>query len=284
MVIWRLALCCTALSILGACSTEKAKTTELMLVVDSDLSVPSDLDEIVTTIKGPDGKVKSATAKLGKGEPELPRSLGLVHETGPLGPLVITVEGRARKQRVITREARVSFVKGQVLVLPLHLPSSCVGVSCENAQTCTESGCASVNVDASQLDPWTGDEPGLRGGNTSSSQPDAGGSSQPDASEPADDASEPNKPTLDAGPQGVDGGQSVEDGGGLSTADAGSDAGGGVCEPAPEVCNGADDDCNEVVDDGFNLKGDPLNCGKCGQVCPDTRGVCCNGICRKMCM
>jgi hypothetical protein len=58
-----------------------------------------------------------------------------------------------------------------------------------------------------------------------------------------------------------------------------------VCQGAPvpmlEICNGADDNCDGQIDEGFNLKTDPLNCGKCGTVCnlPNAVAGCANGAC-----
>ncbi len=48
-----------------------------------------------------------------------------------------------------------------------------------------------------------------------------------------------------------------------------------------ELCNEIDDDCDGVVDDGFNLLTDPLNCGRCGNVCTVEHGTgfCNNGVC-----
>ncbi len=58
-----------------------------------------------------------------------------------------------------------------------------------------------------------------------------------------------------------------------------------VCERSNdgvEICDGRDNDCNGQVDDGFDLLGDPDNCGHCGTRCPDvlhgTRG-CIGGTC-----
>ncbi len=53
------------------------------------------------------------------------------------------------------------------------------------------------------------------------------------------------------------------------------------CIPVPEVCNTLDDDCDGTPDNGFNLTGDPNNCGRCGNRCSYDHafGVCTNGTC-----
>ncbi|MEW6430412.1 MAG: hypothetical protein AB1730_02785 [Myxococcota bacterium] len=45
-----------------------------------------------------------------------------------------------------------------------------------------------------------------------------------------------------------------------------------------EVCNELDDDCDGQIDEGFDLLGDPNNCGTCGRLC-DARQVCVAGAC-----
>ena len=40
-----------------------------------------------------------------------------------------------------------------------------------------------------------------------------------------------------------------------------------VCTPQEETCNEVDDDCDGAVDNGFDLAGDPGNCGGCGRIC-----------------
>jgi hypothetical protein len=34
-----------------------------------------------------------------------------------------------------------------------------------------------------------------------------------------------------------------------------------------EICDGADNNCNGQIDEGFDLQNDPVNCGRCGNLC-----------------
>ncbi|MDY0058420.1 MAG: MopE-related protein [Myxococcota bacterium] len=49
-----------------------------------------------------------------------------------------------------------------------------------------------------------------------------------------------------------------------------------------EICDGQDNDCNGLVDDGYDLVGDPANCGECGHRCSlrHAEAVCRGGECR----
>jgi hypothetical protein len=53
-------------------------------------------------------------------------------------------------------------------------------------------------------------------------------------------------------------------------------------EDGVEACNAADDDCDGLVDEGFDLLGDPENCGGCGQVCdiPRATALCVQADCQ----
>jgi hypothetical protein len=226
-----------------ACSEEARPRTELVVVVDSDLTVPDQLDEVVIAAQGPGSTSHEASAALGDGEPRLPRYLTFDHQKGPLGPIAVTVSGKRRGQTVLTREADVSFVAGRTLVLPLHLAQRCVDVSCERGESCAENGCEQSAIDESSLDEWSGDKPILM----SDPELDAGG--------PEPDAAASTDAGRDAG----------RDGGGDAGRDAGADA--GPCFPRTETCNRRDDDCDGRVDENFDLTRDINNCGMCGFRC-----------------
>ncbi len=81
-------------------------------------------------------------------------------------------------------------------------------------------------------------------------------------------------------------GDTVLDGGSLDGAHDSGDASrastdGCVPTGGEETCNSADDDCDGLVDEGFDLQGDPRNCGGCDAVCnvPNAFPACHAGEC-----
>jgi hypothetical protein len=246
------------------CEQQAESATELVVVVDSDLSVPTDLDQVRIRATSPDGDAQESSAALGAGEAPLPRSLVLHHAGGPLGPFSVEVTGRRGSATVLVRVAQVTFVRGESLVLPLHLVSACRDERCGERESCGEHGCESVVVDTEQLAPWEGEKPAL---DAATEQPD-------DAGTPVREAGTQDAASADAGRDG---------GGSDARVDASSD--GGMCMPEPEQCNQLDDDCDGRIDDGFNLMTDPENCGRCGVGCNEQRReVCCRGVCARSCL
>ena len=268
-----------------ACRSDEAARTEILLVVDSDLRVPDQLDRIDVRVEGPDGSKQNAYAELDTATNSLPRSVALVHEGGALGPLHATVHGVIGGRPVLTREARLSFVEGQTLVLPMHLVARCIGVEC-GAGTCTERGCERSEIDANSLTRYTGAEPRLIGVDGGDRELDAGelDAGDDDAAMAGDGpiASEDASTREDASDDGaVEAGESdasiAQDGGIAPESDA------GMCMPVPESCNARDDDCDGEIDDGFDLTSDPNHCGSCATRCTGLTRLCCGSVCRTLC-
>ncbi len=137
--------------------------TEVLVVTDSDLTVPTQLDTLETVVMSPGGTMQRSMADLNT--QGLPRTLSLIHEgDGPLGPFDVSVSGRLGGSVVVSRQAAFTFVQGERRVLLMHLVASCRTNSCSGAQTCTENGCRSIDVPESDLLPWTGSPPTLEGG------------------------------------------------------------------------------------------------------------------------
>lgn len=131
----------------AACSGE---LTELLVVVDSELSVPSELDGVRVTASG--AEAMSATGSITRDEP-LPRSVGVVHRGGMLGPVEITVTGTQGGDDVAQARVTTSFVQGKTLVLPVFLSRRCA-----DPQACV------LNVDPNSLDEWEGGLPQVDAG------------------------------------------------------------------------------------------------------------------------
>ena len=239
-----------------ACACSTTPRTEVVLVVDSDLDVPAELDRIEVTVTGPDARMEMAMALLGDGEPVLPRTLGLVHGGDALGPFQVEVVGTRGGLSVVSRSASFAFVRRETRVLTMHLVRSCIGASCGAGSTCGERGCESIS--RGSLPEWTGEPPRL--GDT----PDAGMDAGMDAS--FDSAFDACMPTSEICDNGID-----------------DDCDDQIDESLPdELCNGVDDDCDVTVDEGFDLLADPMNCGTCGRQCVfrNGEGLCNAGNCQ----
>jgi hypothetical protein len=147
--------------------------TEVLVVTDSDMSIPAEIDSLETVVVSPEGTMQRSAADLSA--QGFPRTLSLVHEgNGALGPFDVSVSGRLGGSVVVSRQAAFTFVEGERRVLVMHLVGSCRTNSCSGAQTCTENGCQSINAD---LQEWTGSPPTLGG-----SGPVDSGTPMPDAS------------------------------------------------------------------------------------------------------
>jgi hypothetical protein len=254
-----------------SCASEIEPRTQLMLVADTDIEA---LDTIEFTIEGPNGQTRKAqSAVTADGQP---RYLGLFHEGGPLGPFDVSATGFAGDTVVIDRHARVSFVRGKTLVVPLHLVESCrEAPPCKQADyVCTENGCRDSRLDSASLKGWSGSPPSLNdaagdaGGSNGGS--DGGSNGTPDGG---------SNGTPDGGSNGTpDGGSNgTPDGGSNGTPDGGSN---GSPDGGPMLCDGS------VVD----YQTDPNNCRTCGNVCmlgasvEQATPACRNGACTFACI
>jgi len=180
-------------------------------------------------VTAPDGRtMQSAGARLGPDDVPLPRTLGLLHERGALGPFTVVARGfRGGSSAVVTRTARFFFQTGRTLVLQMELLERCRGARCGDGETCGTTGCRAIDVAPAELTPWSGGVP------------------SDDASMPGTDASVVADASV-----GRDGAV-LADG----------------CSSAPEACNGRDDDCDARVDEDAPVAADPSNCGACGVRC-----------------
>lgn len=223
--------CIVIIALSSGCSSPPSPT-QLIVVVDTDLIVGREVDSVRFEVDSTeiDGMTRGADIDFARSRPA---TLSLVHQDGPLGPLVVTAAGLLEDAPVVTRTARVSFVQSSVKVLRLDLWAACRSVTCGEGQTCWDQGaCRSVDVGESELIDWSGQIDAL-----DSSVRDADVEQEADAD--------------------------VE-----QEMDADSDE--SECSPdAEEECNGRDDDCDGEIDEGFDLAFNANHCGRCGHACTD---------------
>jgi len=149
--LWLLACACALCS---ACVSELGDTA-ILLTIDSDLSVPDELDRV--TVEGAGFDTESAPSADLSVKP-LPRSITLRHESGPYGPLEITVTGYRGEQLLVQRTLRTAFVPGYVTSVLVQLTRACANVMCGTGLTCEEGTCrgvAQVVMDAPKPDAAT---------------------------------------------------------------------------------------------------------------------------------
>jgi hypothetical protein len=144
-----------------------------VVTVDSDLAVPAEIDRLRIEVTG-NGSAPVAEADLTR-DP-LPRTLGLVHGGGPLGPITLKISGLLGARTVVERELSTSFVKNTTSLISVELESACKNVFCDDGTTCLEGVCRGIPVvDPDEDEPDAGMEPGPEDGDAGSD----GGSGDP---------------------------------------------------------------------------------------------------------
>jgi alpha-tubulin suppressor-like RCC1 family protein len=139
--------------------------TEIVLVIDTDLAVPVDMDRIDISIIGSEmqsdaGAQPTVSIDLtAANAPAFPMTLGLTPASGA-GPVTVSVAGFSLGSRVIQQEADTNFVEGSTRMLRMLLLVSCVGKSCSAGETCTQAGCGPTTMAGDSLPIWPGGPPG----------------------------------------------------------------------------------------------------------------------------
>jgi len=245
-----------------------ADPTQLVILVDSDMRVPGELDSVALEVTAPDGTTHDAQVSLSAGE-DLPRTLVLLHSGGALGPVTIVARGLHASAPVVERRASAAFVSGQTRMIRIELLRECVGVSCAAGETCAAGGCRVETLDPSELLPWTGTPPALP--DSDGAMPDAGPDAGPDGCVATSE-------TCNGVDDNCDG--TIDEGFDLDNDPANCGACGTVCPDglhASGRCEGGSCaltcatgffDCNRNPADGCEADlSTPASCGACGVVC-----------------
>lgn len=129
-----LMLCAAALG----CSGDTNPPTEIAIEVTSDLNAPDEIDRVdidVTNLQEPVHASADLTKK------DLPRHLTLVHDSGPLGPVNITVTGFLGDAKLIERKVEIYFGSRTSKGLAVRLERECLQNFCTEDTTCVRGKC-----------------------------------------------------------------------------------------------------------------------------------------------
>ena len=186
--------------IFAGCSADK---TQLVVVVDSNLTVPSELAQVsvkVTTGVG-NAEKKASEEFVLDDENALPLSFGVAPVDGTQDSEVVisVIAFNEDGDRLFTRRVETSFQTGKSRLLHVYLASQCgdLAAKCPAGQTCTENGCELPKIDAEDLPeaPGEGDELQYDAG----LHRDAATSVSSDSGVGPDAASAPEDAAMDAG-------------------------------------------------------------------------------------
>jgi len=134
--------------------------TQLVVVLDSDLAVPSELDALQIQVEGRGVEEVRGPFSLEKlGREELPASFGVAPEGRDAGRSVtVRLSGLLDGVERLSTFARTGFVAHERLRLDLFLARRCLtdAPECAPGQTCGEDGCVNPNRDPESLPRWDG--------------------------------------------------------------------------------------------------------------------------------
>jgi hypothetical protein len=141
-----------ALLLIAGCTSE---ATQLIVVVDSDLAVPSQITRVEVRIFDKVGlgnqSVANSLWELGTGKTEIPFSFGIAPSGDPEGALVIAAFAFGPQGRLFESRAITGFVAGQTRAIYLPLLGSCINLRCTMPDTCRNGTCGSDQYDPSSL-------------------------------------------------------------------------------------------------------------------------------------
>jgi alpha-tubulin suppressor-like RCC1 family protein len=153
-----LALGAIALAIVApAC---RNTTTEIVLVIDTNLTILVDVDHVDISVAGSQMQPTIPVELGAAGAPAFPLTLGLTPAGAASGVTVtVTVVGSLRTRPVVQQDAETTFVDGSKRMLRMLLLGSCMGSSCPTGETCGLDGCQPRATPGPSLPSWTGAAP-----------------------------------------------------------------------------------------------------------------------------
>ena len=128
------------------------KNTELMIVVQTDVRVPKDLDSVRISVQSYGAVQFEQDYPVGPTGVHLPASIGVVSSHDGSGPVDVIITGYFKSTARVLRKARLGFAKGRTALVRMPLRFSCYDkLDCGEGLSCVAGQCQSVDVDVEQL-------------------------------------------------------------------------------------------------------------------------------------
>lgn len=145
--------------------------TELVVVVDTDLPIPTSVNHVEVAVTGPDGMTQRESTDL-TDRGRLPLTLGVSPASDALGPIGVTARAVLDGTTIVERHHVTTLVRGERRMLVMHLAARCIATTCPTGQTCTEQGC---RPEVTEPLPWTEVPPTLADAGSDAGRPIDGG-------------------------------------------------------------------------------------------------------------
>jgi hypothetical protein len=145
--------------LLVACSDDEPEQGQVMVVVTSDMAVPTDFDTITWSVTLPGDSLPFATSSFGleRGE-DLPATLSVQSGPKTTKPVTIRIEGRksgANDILRVAREARLVVPTDRTAELSMPLNWLCSDANslggCSEGETCQAGTCVDARIDSTKL-------------------------------------------------------------------------------------------------------------------------------------
>ncbi len=129
---------------LAACSRAP---TQIVLVVETDIEVPAQMDALDVVVLGPSGDRNEVHRDLARdGAPRPPYTLGLVSRSTRTGPVFIRVSGTLGGRPIVEHALRTEFVPNETRTVVVRLERSCMDRSCADGTVCVSGSCVGLDV------------------------------------------------------------------------------------------------------------------------------------------
>jgi hypothetical protein len=152
---------------IASCAPEKEPPLgELMLLLNTDMRTPQDLDGLSLTIEaeGEDQPIFQRDYTLPSDEMRLPATFAVIQGSQAQRRVHFIVKGRLGTTERVTREVRTLVPPSGITAVPLFLQWRCADkrVVCGPGLTCENGACAPIDKELASLPPYTeGDEANL---------------------------------------------------------------------------------------------------------------------------